>query len=80
MCEAPNIAPLALGMIYFLYAFIQSIVVVRLMNETCAPGLMMVLCIIGAPLVSGLLLITIFGNFTKFLLNVGRKPNNRIVP
>jgi uncharacterized membrane protein YqhA len=74
VCDAPiNLAPLAVGAIYFLYAFVQGIIIVRLMDETCAPGLMLFLCLVGAPLVTGLLLLTGFSRFTKFLLNVGRK-------
>jgi hypothetical protein len=73
MCETLNIAPNLVPVIYFLYAFIQGIIIVRAMDETCAPGLMLTICIVTAPLATGLIVLTGFINFTKYLLNVGRK-------
>lgn len=80
MCETPNIAANLFPVIYFAYAFIQAIITVRIMDEKSAPGLMIFLCIVAAPLVSGLLFMAGCSRFTKFLLNVGRKPDNRIIP
>ncbi len=73
MCGAPLIAQDLFPFIYLAYAFFQGIIVVRLMNEKTAPGLMLFLAFVAAPLVTGLLILTGCSRFTKFLLNVGRK-------
>lgn len=81
MCNAPiDLAPLVISIIYFLYAFIQAIITVRLMNEKSAPGLMFTIAFVMAPLATGVAIIQGAINFTCFLLNVGRAPNNKIVP
>jgi hypothetical protein len=63
---------------YFVVAFLQAIVLVRVMNEKCAPGLMLFLATLFAPLVTFGFILAFLNKGVNFLLNVGRKSEDRI--
>lgn len=63
---------------YFVVALLQAIVLVRCMNEKSAPGLMLFLGTLFAPLVTFGFMLAFLNKGIEFLLNVGRAPNDRI--
>lgn len=57
---------------YIFYAFVQGILVVRGVNEKTVPGFLMIVCLIGAPIVSGIVAINYAVIAFKFLITVGK--------
>jgi hypothetical protein len=60
--------------VYLALAYIQAVLVVRLLREQTAPGTLVMVLTIFAPVVTVILICRAIHMGTQFLLNVGRKP------